>query len=123
MLLASALELGLVIWLSYAFGGIPQPACPCRARTRNKHRGCWRSRSLHSRAIPWMWWCAPNGGTSTEVRGRSKHSSVSWKAPGVAELDDPDIRRDTFLPAQCRDADSGLGQLVTQPTPKEYAHA
>jgi hypothetical protein len=38
---------------------------------------------------------------------RPKQSSVSWKAPGVAEVEDPDVRRDTFLPARCRNADSG----------------
>jgi hypothetical protein len=97
---------------------IPQPACPCRARTPNKHR-----LSLHSRAIAWMWWWAPMRSLA-RVQGRVEALLPQLEdTPDVAEVEDPDGRPDTFQPARRRHADSGPGQLVTQPIPKEYAHA
>ena len=118
------MELGLVIGLSCAFGGTPQPSCPCRARTRNKHRLCWRSGSPAKSGDPVDVVVRAYAVTSTEVQGRVEAPSVSWKAcPTFADVEDPDARPDTFLPARCRDADSGPGQLVTQPTTKEYPHA
>ena len=62
--------------------------------------------------------------TSTKVQGRAEALLGQLEGmPDVADVEDPDVRPDTFLPARCRDVDSGPGQLVTQPTPMEYAHA
>jgi hypothetical protein len=41
----------------------------------------------------------------------SKHLGQLEGMPDVAEVEDPDVRPDTFLSARCRDADSGPGQL------------
>lgn len=80
VLLASALGLGLVIGLSDAFGGDPAAGLSLPGSDSQQAGVCWRSGSLHSRAIPWMWWCAPMRSPAPRREAGSKHSSVSRKA-------------------------------------------
>jgi hypothetical protein len=101
VLLASALGPGLVIWLSCAFGGDPAVGLSLPG-----------SHSQQAQALP-----AQSGDRVDVVVGANAVTSPSTRpgpallpqlkdTPGVAEVEDPDVRPDTFLPAQCRHADS-----------------